>query len=80
MASYNLNEVLKKKNAEKKPNIIQRIGKFFTDCKSEMKKIVWPTIKVTFKNTGVVLSSIIIIGALDFGLTGLLGTIMHIAN
>ena len=29
----------KKKNAEKKPNIIQRIGKFFTDCKSEMKKI-----------------------------------------
>ena len=74
----------KMKNAEKKPNIIQRIGKFFTDCKSEMKKIVWPTIKVTFKNTGVVLSSIIIsavfIGALDFGLTGLLGTIMHIAN
>ena len=47
----------KKKNAEKKPNIIQRIGKFFTDCKSEMKKIVWPTIKVTFKNTGVVLFS-----------------------
>ena len=53
----------KKKNAEKKPNIIQRIGKFFTDCKSEMKKI-----------------SAVFIGALDFGLTGLLGTIMHIAN
>ena len=74
----------KNKNAEKKPNIIQRIGRFFTDCKSELKKIVWPTLKVTFKNTGVVLSSIVIsavfVGALDFGLSKLLGTIMHIAN
>ena len=74
----------KKKNAEKKPNIIQRIGRFFTECKSEFKKIVWPTLKVAFKNTGVVLTSIIIsaifVGAFDFGLTELLGTIMHIAN
>ncbi len=74
----------RKKHAEKKPNIIQKTGKFFTDCKSELKKIVWPTVKMTFKNTGVVLSSIIIsaifIGALDFGLTKLLGTIMNIAN
>lgn len=73
----------KSKNAEKKPNVIQRIGKFFSDCKSESKKIVWPTIKTTFKNTGVVLTSIIIssifIGLLDFGLTKLLGTIMNIA-
>lgn len=74
----------KKKNAEKKPNIIQKIGKFFTDCKSELKKIVWPTIGTTFKNTGIVLSSIIVsaifIGALDFGLTKLLSTIMNIAS
>ncbi len=74
----------KKKNAEKKPNIIQRVGKFFKDCKSEMKKIVWPTMRVTFKNTGIVLSSIIVsaifIGALDFGLTKLLSTIMSIAE
>lgn len=74
----------KKKNAEKKPNIIQKIGKFFTDCKSELKKIVWPTMGTAFKNTGIVLSSIIVsaifIGALDFGLTKLLSTIMNIAS
>lgn len=74
----------KNKNAENKPNLIKKIGKFFIDCKSELKKIIWPTLKVTFKNTGVVLSSIVIsaifVGALDFGLTKLLGTIMHIAN
>ena len=73
-----------KKNAEKKPNIIQRIGKFFPDCKYEMKKIVWPTIPATFKNTGVVLSSIVIaasfIGVFDFLLTLGLGSIMNIAH
>lgn len=73
-----------KKKPEKKPNIIQKIGKFFQDCKSERKKIVWPTIKTTFKNLGVVLSSIIavsiFVGLLDYGLTRLLGTIMNIAS
>ena len=73
----------KNKSAEKKPNLIQKTKKFFSDCKSERKKIVWPSIKTTFKNTGVVLTSIIIssifIGLLDFGLTKLLGTIMNIA-
>lgn len=73
----------KSKNAEKEPNVIQKVKKFFLDCKSERKKIVWPSIKTTFKNTGVVLTSIIIssifVGLLDFGLTKLLGTIMNIA-
>ncbi|MDQ5983117.1 MAG: Protein translocase subunit SecE [Eubacteriales bacterium SKADARSKE-1] len=73
-----------KKKPEKKPNIIQKIGKFFQDCKSERKKIVWPTVKTTFKNLGVVLSSIIsiavFVGLLDYGLTMLLGTIMNIAT
>lgn len=74
----------KEKSAEKKSNIFNKIGKFFSDYKSESKKIVWPTLKATFKNTGVVLSAItisaIFIGALDFGLTKLLGVIMNIAN
>ena len=72
-----------KKKPEKKPSIIQKLGKFFRDCKSERKKIVWPSIKTTFKNLGVVLSSIvsisIFVGLLDYGLTMLLGTIMNIA-
>lgn len=72
------------KKADKKPNIFKRIGKYFHDCNSERKKLVWPTIKTTFKNFGVVLSSVITIsifvGLLDWGLTMLLGTIMNIAK
>lgn len=74
----------KNKNAEKKPNIIRRIARFFPDCKHEFKKIVWPSLKSTFKNTGVVLSSIVVsatfVGVFDYGLTYLLGFIMHIAS
>ena len=36
-----------KKSGEKKPNgclrFFKKIGKFFRDCKGEVKKIVWPT-------------------------------------
>ncbi len=35
----------------KKPNVFKRIGKFFTDLVSEMKKIVWPSRKQTLNNT-----------------------------
>lgn len=72
-----------KKNANKKPNFIQKIGKFFHDYKVEAQKIVWPSVKTTFKNFGVVLSSIITIsifvGGLDFGLNWLLQFIMKTA-
>lgn len=76
----------KKKDAEKKPNVFKRMGKgiakFFRDIKSEIKKIVWPTPKATFKNTGVVLLAMLIVGvvvfALDLGLGWLLGFVMHV--
>lgn len=58
------------------------VGKFFRECRVEWKKIVWPTVKLTFKNFGVVLSSIItvsiFVGGLDYGLTLLLKRIMEI--
>ena len=72
-----------KKNENNKPSIIQRIGKFFHDYNVERKKIVWPTVKTTFKNFGVVLSSIITIaifvGGLDYGLSVLLSFVMKLA-
>lgn len=76
----------KKKEAEKKPNIFVRAGrrikKFFRDTKSEIKKIVWPTPKATFKNMGIVLLAILIIGlfifGLDTGLYALLGLVMKV--
>ena len=58
--------------SNKKPNIFSRMGKFFKDCKSEFKKLVWPTKQQLLKNSALVLVSIIVVGAclalVDFGL------------
>ena len=62
-----------KKAAEKKPSVFSKIAKYFRECKSEVKKIVWPTPKATFRNMGIVLAVLIVIGLLVFGLdTGLI--------
>ena len=76
------------KSTDKKPNGFVRyfkgIGKFFRDGKTEIKKIIWPKPKAVFKNMGVVLLLIVIIGlfvfGLDIGLMNLLGLFMHVAN
>ena len=47
----------------KKPSIWSRMGKFFKDCKSEFKKLVWPTKQQLLKNSALVLVSIIVVGA-----------------
>ena len=52
----------KSENKAKKVNFFKSIAKFFRECKNEIKKIVWPTPKATFKNTGIVLVVILIIG------------------
>ena len=77
-----------KKSGEKKPNgflrVFKKIGKFFRDCKGEVKKIVWPTPKAVFRSTGVVLVTIVILGlfiyALDSGFMGLLSLVMDVAK
>lgn len=62
----------------------EKITKFFRETKSETKKIIWPTPKSVFKNTGVVLATILIIGLFVFGLdtllVNLLGLIMNVAK
>ena len=50
-------------NSNKKPNIFSRMGKFFKDCRSEFKKLVWPTKRQLAKNSSVVLVSMIVVGA-----------------
>ena len=72
----------------KKENIFARMGKsiskFFRETKSEAKKMVWPTPQSVFRNTGVVLATIIVIGLFVFGLdtllVNLLGLIMNVAG
>ena len=78
----------KKKADEKKPNIFARIWNgivgFIRDIVREIKKIVWPTPKTTFRNTGIVLlvmlvSGLVIFGV-DSGLHALFGLVMDLAG
>ena len=70
--------------AVKKPKFFNKVGKFFRDCKNEIKKVVWPTKKTVVKNKLVVLAVIIVVGlfvfGLDTGLLNLLGLFMNVSK
>lgn len=48
-------------NQTKKVGLFTRIGRFFTEAKSELKKVSWPSKEQLLHNTGVILVFIIII-------------------
>lgn len=60
-------------NTNKKPNIFSRMGKFFKECRSEFKKLVWPSKEQLFKNSSLVIVTMSIFGAalflVDLGLS-----------
>lgn len=65
-----------KKAPEKKGNgFFQRIGKFFREFRSEVKKISWPTFAEVVKNTIITLVVVaifaIVIGLFDWGVSSL---------
>ena len=68
----------KKKNKKKsdKPNIFVRIGRFFKEMFSELKKVSWPDAKKVVTQLGVVLLVVVIflviITAFDLGAAELL--------
>lgn len=67
-----------------KKGMFSKIKNFFVDSKIELKKVVWPTQKTVWKNTGIVLAMIFIMGVfvalLDAGLIQLLGTVMSVSG
>jgi len=73
-------EVLASKGEKK--TICQRIGLFLRDNKSEVKKIVWPSLRDVVKNTIIVLIMCLVVGALiwavDFGLGQLIELILGV--
>jgi preprotein translocase subunit SecE len=84
----------KAKKAEKKSkkapskfspkNIGKGIARFFKDLRGETKKIVWPDAKMVVKSTGVVLATVLILGAgvwiLDFAVSGGISALNNAAN
>ena len=71
--------IIVKSSKGSKYTIPKRFVRFVKDYKSEVKKIVWPAGKTVFKNTLIVLTICLILGAfiwlVDFGLGKLLGLI-----
>ena len=52
----------------KKPNFFVRTGKrfskWFREMKSELKKVVWPSVKQLLNNTIIVLVAVLIVGVI----------------
>lgn len=79
-----------KKKSKKEPskfspkNIGKGIARFFKDLRGETKKIVWPGAKMVVKSTGVVLATVLILGAgiwiIDFAISGGITAINNAAN
>lgn len=65
---------------ERKRNYLDFIGDFFR----EVKKVVWPTPKQTFKNTWITLVMIFLVGTfvwiIDVGLDSLFRLVMSISK
>ena len=57
------------KKDDTKPNIFQRVGKWFREMKSELKKVIWPTRKALVQNSlislGVMLASAVVLWGFD---------------
>ena len=50
------------KKDDTKPGFFKRVGKWFREMKSELKKVVWPTPHQVLKNTLIVLACVAVVG------------------
>ncbi len=75
---------MKSKTAVKKPNIFVRMGRKIKEVFSELKKVTWPTFGKVMKATGtvivIVVLFLIVITAVNYGLSELLQLITGLAN
>ena len=55
------------KKDDSKPRFFQKIGKWFREHKSELKKVVWPTPKELTKNTLISLGMIVVSALVIWG-------------
>ena len=69
---------------KKKPGVFARIGKWFKDMRSELKKVQWPTRKQTVNNTLIVIACVIVVGIFiwlfDAVAGGLIQALFHLVN
>ncbi len=77
---------MSEKQTAKKPGFLanakgffKRIGKFFADVKSELKKVVWPSRKQVIRNSAIVLSVMVVVGIFLFGVDTLMMILLDLA-
>ena len=72
------------KKDETKPGFFKRVGKWFREMRSELKKVIWPNGKTLFNNTaisvGVMLASAIVLWGFDMLASGLVHALINIAG
>ena len=62
-ANYaNAKAVTAVKKDDTKPGFFKRVGKWFREMKSELKKVVWSTPKQVLNNTLIVLGCVLVVG------------------
>ncbi len=67
--SYSCQEHQRRQERREETWFFQRIGKWFRELKSELKKVVWPTPKQLATNTGVALFVMALAAVVLWGLT-----------
>ena len=66
----------KKPEKKSKPGFFARVGKWFRDMKSELKKVQWPTRKQTINNTVIVIVCCIVVGIFIWLFDALAGAVI----
>ena len=72
------------KKDDAKLGFFKRVGKWFREMKSELKKVVWPTRKQLFNNTlvsvVVMVASAIVLWGFDMLASGLVHALINLAG
>ena len=54
------------KKDDTKPGFFKRVGKWFREMKSELRKVVWPSGKQLLNNTLIVFGAVVVVGVIVF--------------
>ena len=63
--------------ANKKQNVFKRIGRWFREMKSELKKIVWTSKSQMVNNTLVVLACVLVVGIFIWAFDAVAGLVVN---
>ena len=61
-----------------KPNVVQRLTRYFNDVKSEMKRVVWPTRPEVISSSWIVVGTLFIFIVLIFFMDSIASTVVAV--